>query len=194
MMIVGVTGGIGSGKTTVCKIFELLGVPVFYADEQAKALYDEAAIKTKVARLVGKEVLDKNKKIDKAKLAEIAFSDKALLARLNNLIHPEVQKKFIAWKKSQKGAKMVIKEAAIMIESGSHRELDYLISITSPKDLKIKRIIARNNMSIIAIENRMKEQLSDKERAKYSDAVIVNDEEHSLIKQVIFQHRKLASN
>ena len=192
MKVVGITGGIGSGKTTVCQLFELLGVPVFYADDEAKKLYEDAKIRAKVVMLFGKKVLDKSKRIDKIKLAEIAFSNKALLGKLNAIIHPEVRKRFLGWMKKQKGVKMVIKEAAIMIESGANKDIDYLISINSPKDVKINRILKSRNLSIDEIEKRMSEQLSDKEREKYADAIIVNDEEHSLIQQVLELHRKLA--
>lgn len=193
MRTVGITGGIGSGKTTVCKLFELLGVPVFYADEEAKKLYELARIRSKVVKLAGKKVLGKDKRIDKQKLAELVFSDKVLLAKLNAIIHPEVRKQFEAWKKKQKGAKWVLKEAAIMIESGAHRELNYLVHITSPKELKIKRLLNSRNLTLAEIERRMNEQMSDTERAKYSDAVIVNDEKHSLIEQVLKLHKKFTA-
>ena len=194
MKVVGITGGIGSGKTTVCKIFELLGVPVFYADEEAKKLYDDSKIKSKVLKLFGNKILEKNRSIDKKKLAEIVFSDKASLTKLNAMIHPEVRKKFNQWKKKQKGKKYVIKEAAIMIESGAHKELDYLVSVISHKSLRINRIINRDKVEIPSIERRMKEQISDKEREKYSDAVIVNDDKHSLIEQVLKLHNKFLLN
>lgn len=192
MKVLGITGGIGSGKTTVCKLFELLGVPVFYADDEAKKLYEDPKIRAKVVRLFGKLVLDKNKKIDKAKLAGIVFSDKALLSSLNSIIHPEVGKRFATWTKKQKYAKLVIKEAAIMIESGANKWLDYLVSVNSPKELKMKRLLIRNNTDVADIEKRMNEQMSDKERAKYSDAVILNDEKHSLIEQVVKLHKKFS--
>ncbi len=192
MKIVGITGGIGSGKTTVCKIFRLLGVPVFYADDEAKKLYDDKKIKSKVVKLFGKKVLEKGNKIDKKKLAEIVFSDKKLLVKLNGIIHPEVRKRFIAWTKKQKGNKYVIKEAAIMIESGANKDLNYLVSINSPKDLRINRILNKNIMNIAAINKRLKEQMSDREREKYSDAVIYNDDTHSLIEQVLKLHTKLS--
>ena len=192
MKIIGITGGIGSGKTTICKIFELLGVPVFYADDEAKKLYEDAKIRSKVIKLFGKKVLEKGKKIDRKKLAEIVFSDKKLLAKLNAIIHPEVRKRFLVWMKKQKGSRYVIKEAAIMIESGSHKQLDYLISVNSPKELRIKRIIDRSNMSAEQVNKRIKEQLSDKVRDKYSDAVILNDDKHSLIQQVLKLHAKLS--
>ena len=193
MKVVGITGGIGSGKTTVCRLFELLSVPVFYADDEAKKLYDEAKIRAGVVKLFGKKVLDKNMRIDKIKLAEIAFSNKTLLGKLNAIIHPEVRKRFIAWLKKQAGAQMVVKEAAIMIESGANNDIDYLISINSPKELKINRILKSRNLSVEEVEKRMGEQLSDKEREKYADAIIVNDEEHSLIEQVLKLHKKLTA-
>jgi len=191
MKVVGLTGGIGSGKTTVCKIFELLGIPVFYADDEAKKLYDEAAIKSKVVKLFGKTILTKEGKVDKIKLASIVFSDKPSLKKINSLIHPAVRQKFNLWKKRQKAVKYVIKEAAIMIESGVYKEMDYLISINSPKLLKINRMIQSSKLGISEIKKRMKEQIFDKERGKYADEIIINDDQHSLIEQVLHIHEKL---
>jgi dephospho-CoA kinase len=191
MFVVGITGGMGSGKTTVCKIFELLGIPVFYADDEAKKLYDNKTIKLKVVKVFGAAILNKNREIDKKELSKKVFDNKALLAKLNVIVHPEVRKKFIVWNKKQKGKKYVIKEAAIMIESGAYKELDYLISVSSPKSLRIRRILYRNNVDVSEIMKRIKEQISDKKRAEYSDAIIVNDDKHSLIEQVLKIHRRL---
>lgn len=191
MKVVGVTGGIGSGKTTVCKIFELLGIPVFYADAEAKKLYDDAAIKSKVVKLFGKKILGKDGKVDKAKLASIIFNDKSSLAKINSLIHPVVRKKFHQWKNRQKGVEYVIEEAAIMVESGAHSELDYLISINADKILRINRINKRENASNSDVKKRVDEQISDKKREKYADAIIINDGKHSLIEQALNIHAKL---
>lgn len=191
MKVVGLTGGIGSGKTTVCKIFELLGVPVFYADDEAKKLYDDARIKSKVAKLFGKKIIDVNGNVDKAKLASIIFGDSLSLAKINLLIHPFVRQKFNQWKKNQKEVKYVIEEAAIMIESGSHRYVNYLISVNSSKQLKINRIIKSYRLNVGEVKMRMNEQISDKERNKYADVVIINDGKHSLIEQVLRIHKKL---
>jgi dephospho-CoA kinase len=193
MFSVGITGGIGSGKTTVCKIFELLGVPVFYADDEAKKFYDTKKVKLKVIKMFGKKVLENNRRIDKKKLAEIVFSDTHSLKKINAIIHPEVRREFNEWKKKQKGKKYMIKEAAIMIESGAYKELDYLISINSPKQLRIKRLLSKNNITISEIKKRIKQQISDAEREKYSDAIILNDEKHSLIEQVLGLHAKLSN-
>ncbi len=192
MVVVGVTGGIGSGKTTVAKLFELLNMPVFYADDEAKKLYDNPKLVAKVVKIFGKKVLSKNKNIDKKKLAEIVFSNKELLGKLNAIIHPLVRVEFLIWKKSKKGAPFVIKEAAIMIESGAIKCIDYLVLVKSTKYLKISRLLKRNNFTKTEIESRIKEQLSDSEREKFADAIVLNDEQHSLIKQVLKLHRKLS--
>jgi dephospho-CoA kinase len=192
MRTVGITGGIGSGKTTVCRIFELMGIPVFYADTEAKKLYDVPEIRSKVVALFGKKVLAKGGKIDKKKLADIVFDDRSALSKINSLIHPAVRQRFLEWKKQQKRAPYVIKEAAIMIESGAYKELDHLISVTSPKSLRISRVIGRDNVVKSNIEKRISEQISDIEREKCSDKVIVNDERHSLIEQVLRIHRSLS--
>ena len=192
MKQVGITGGIGSGKTTICRIFEQLGIPVFNADVEAKKLYDDAKMRAKVVKLFGKKVLAGNGTIDKKKLAEVVFNNKASLVKLNALIHPAVKQQFEAWVKKQKGAKYVLKEAAILIESGANKGLDYIISIESPNELRISRIINRDKVDDSDINKRINEQLSDKERSKYADAVIVNDEQHSLIEQVLKIHKKLS--
>lgn len=194
MKVVGITGGIGSGKTTVCKIFELLKIPVFYADEEAKKLYDEKKILEKVVAIFGKKILDANKRIDRKKLARIVFNNKFFLAQLNAIIHPEVIKRFEAWKKQQKGAKYVIKEAAIMIESKTYNDIDFLISVIAPKELRIKRIINRNKTKRTAVEKRIARQISDAERKRYSDAIIINNGRHSLIKQTLNVHNKILKN
>lgn len=191
MKIVGITGGIGSGKTTVCKIFETLGVPVFYADQEAKELYHLPEIKAKVISLLGKKVLDKHNKIDRKQLAKIIFNDKQSLATINQIIHPEVRKRFIAWAKLQKGIPFVIMEAAIMIESGAHKSIDYLISVISDKKLIINRVIERDNIDLQSIKSRMSKQVSDSVRRKYSDFIILNDNKHSLIQQVLSVYKKV---
>ncbi|HEY4797998.1 MAG TPA: dephospho-CoA kinase [Bacteroidia bacterium] len=190
MKVVGITGGIGSGKSTVCKIFELLGVPIFYSDDEAKKLYDDKKVVAKVCELFGKKVLDKNGKVDKKKLAEIVFSNNESLGKINALIHPLVRKKFEAWKKQNSSSKYVIKEAAILIESGIYKELDFLISVRAPKSLVVNRISKYKKINKIDLKNRISSQISDKEREKYSDAIIVNDGSHSLIEQVLqIDHR-----
>ncbi len=193
MKVVGITGGMGSGKTTVCRIFELLGIPVFYADDEAKKLYEVPSIRSGTVRIFGRGILDPQGRIDKKKLAGIVFNDKKALKQINNLIHPAVKKKFIAWVKKQKSHRYVIKEAAIMIESGASRDIDYLISVISPKSLRISRLILRDNTNTSSLKKRISEQLPDKELLKRSDAVILNDDKHSLIEQVLKIHSNISS-
>jgi len=190
MKAVGITGGIGSGKTTVCRIFELLGVPVFYSDVEAKKFYDEEKTKRKVVNAFGKKILDKAGMINKRKLAQIVFSNKRSLSQINSIIHPLVRQKFEVWKKKQKSVKYVIKEAAILIESGDYKELNHLISVNSSKSLVIRRINKDKKLAFNDLKRRMDKQLSDKEREKYSGTIILNDGYHSLIEQVLRIHHK----
>jgi len=192
MKVVGITGGIGSGKTTVCRIFEILGIPVFYADLEAKKLYEDEKIKTKTVKIFGKKILSEKGDIDKRKLAEIVFNDEPSLSKLNALIHPSVKKAFSVWIQNNKNAVYAIKEAAIMIESGSNKEIDYIISVISPKSVSIKRVINRDKLSESDIIRRIKAQISDKERAKSSDEIIYNDDGHSLIEQVLKIHDRIS--
>ena len=192
MKVVGITGGIGSGKTTVCRIFEILGIPVFYADLEAKKLYEDEKIKTKTVKIFGKKILSEKGDIDKRKLAEIVFNDEPSLSKLNALIHPSVKKAFSVWIQNNKNAVYAIKEAAIMIESGSNKEIDYIISVISPKSVSIKRVINRDKLSESDIIRRIKAQISDKERAKSSDEIIYNDDGHSLIEQVLKIHDRMS--
>jgi dephospho-CoA kinase len=188
MKVVGITGGIGSGKTTVCKIFKALGIPVFYADDEAKKLYDDPKIISAVIREFGMKILNSKKKVNKKKLARIIFNDNKALAKINAIIHPATIRRFEAWKKKQKEANYVIKEAAIMIESGTHQNVDFLISINANNSLRMRRIMKRDGAKPHEVKMRMKNQLSDKERNKYADAIIVNDGNHSLIEQIMQIH------
>lgn len=191
MKVVGVTGGIGSGKTTVCKIFSLLDVPVYNADLEAKNLYGDNTIKKKIVRLFGRDILQKGASVDKIKLAEIIFNDPSSLKKVNAIIHPAIRKQFLKWKSRHKKEKYVIKEAAIMIESGAIKDVDFLISVNSPVQLRLERALQRDNADKEQILKRMKEQLTDKARNKYADAIIYNDDKHSLIEQVLALHKKI---
>lgn len=191
MKVVGITGGIGSGKTTVCKIFELLDVPIFYADEEARKLLHDKKIKNEITKIFSQKILGSTKEINRKKLADIVFENKSSLKKLNSIIHPAVRKKFENWKKKQADAKYIIEEAAILIESGANENIDFLVSVISNKQLKINRIVNRDKVRKQDVLYRMKNQMSDKERAGKSDVVIINDGEHSLIEQVLKIHHQL---
>ncbi|MDR9487498.1 dephospho-CoA kinase [Salibacter sp.] len=191
-MIVGVTGGIGSGKSTVCRIFQSFGIPVFDADQRAKALYIESEnVKSQVIELLGERAY-KSDKPDKEYIANQVFGDKSKLEKLNQIIHPAVKSDFEDWYHSQ-NTTYVIKEAAIMIESGSYKQCDKLILVTAPKELRIKRVVERDNTSADEVEKRMSNQMTDDEKRKYCDFEILNDGNSSLIEQVRDIHRQLLS-
>jgi dephospho-CoA kinase len=190
MLKVGLTGGIGSGKSTVCKIFKCLNIPVFDADAVGRHLLDEdPVIKEQVQNIFGKQFFIDGKP-DRKGIAKIAFTNPDKLARLNSLIHPEVRRRFNEWASEQNGP-YVIDEAAILFETGFYLQLDYIILVTAPESLRIKRIMDRDLIEEDAIRARMKNQWSDGEKKRVSSFVIVNDETSPLIPQVIDIHNKL---
>ncbi|MCX7744988.1 MAG: dephospho-CoA kinase [Flavobacteriales bacterium] len=192
MKIIGLTGGIGSGKSTVCRIFEVLNVPVFYADDEAKALYESAEVVASVTRLLGHGILNEAGKIDRKKLAALIFEDAEKLLQIQQLIHPLVKKRFEEWKEQfQKQALYCIREAAILIESGSYKDCDKIIVVTAPEEIRIQRVMKRDKISRQEVLSRMTHQMQESERLKYADFVINNDGSHPLIRQVMQIHHQL---
>jgi dephospho-CoA kinase len=191
MLTVGITGGIGSGKTTVCKIFEILGVPVYYADEKAKEiLCNNQEVVEKVKKLLGNEAYI-NGKLNRDYIASKVFHDKDLLERYNAIIHPAVAEDTWKWSQQHAHFPYVLKEAALMVETGSYRFLDKLIVVTAPLHIRIDRVMQRDHQSRDAVEARIKNQLSDEEKMKVANYVIVNDHTRSIIKQVLNIHHEL---
>ena len=189
MKIIGVTGGIGSGKSIVCRIFQQLGIAVYEADIEAKNLYDKyPELKQAVKEQISADAIDKNGNIDRAKLAEIIFSDEEKLIALNKLVHPLVRKDFRNWVGNHKGYSYLIKEAAILFESGADADCDEVISIVSPIELRMERLLKRDKKSKAEIENILKRQMSDEERIARSKYVIHNDEKQMVIPQVLKIH------
>jgi dephospho-CoA kinase len=189
-MTVGLTGGIGSGKSLAARIFEMLGCPIFNSDETAKKVYFENHIQKEVIALLGPEsYLDKNH-IDKQFIAKKIFSETALLHRLNAIIHPEVRKKFSQFVEENQG-KVIIKETALLFEAGLSKEVDKIILVTANTDLRIKRVIERDGITEKEVRNKMKAQLPDEEKLKLSDFVIYNNEKEFVITQVISIYEKL---
>jgi dephospho-CoA kinase len=192
MMIVGVTGGIGSGKSVVCEIFSHLGIPVYDADTAAKQLYEKyPVLAEKVRSKISPEAVDKNGKVNRKKLAEIVFNNPAKLELLNSFVHPLVRKDFDDWKQLHRGYPYVLKEAAILFESGSSEECDRIITVVSPVELRMTRVRERDRKSRAEIEAIMDKQSGDDEKTSRSDFVIVNDEKEMLIPQVLRIHDAL---
>lgn len=190
MLKVGVTGGIGSGKSTVCHIFKCLEIPIFNADEAGRLLLaEDTEVIEQVKNIFGEQVII-NGKPDRKGIANIVFTTPEKLAELNSVIHPAVRKKFNEWVSEQNTA-YVIDEAAILFETGSFRQLDYTILVVATEALRIKRIMQRDCMSEAAIKDRMKNQWSDEDKMKLSAFVITNDDVNPLLSQVMDIHNKL---
>ena len=192
MIKIGLTGGIGSGKTTVAKIFELLGIPVYYADDAAKRIMNEdEELKTAIQKQFGKDAYD-NEGLNRTFLSAKVFPDPAQLEILNSLVHPATIRDAAKWMSQQKTS-YTIKEAALIFESGSAEHLDYVIGVYAPTQLRIKRAMERNHLSHEEVTQRINKQLDENIKMKLCDFVIYNDEQHLLITQVIELHKKLLS-
>ncbi len=192
MLKIGITGGIGSGKTTVCKIFELLGIPVYYADERAKWLManDQNLMKA-LKEAFGEQVYTKDGKLDRGYLAKIVFNEQSKLNLLNSLVHPAVQKDGDNWHEAQKDVPFTLKEAALFFESGSYIYMDKMIAVTAPETIRIQRVIKRDRTDEQSVKARINKQLPEQEKVNRSDFVIQNDGSQSLILQVIEIYHQL---
>ncbi|MDO8998756.1 MAG: dephospho-CoA kinase [Bacteroidota bacterium] len=191
-MVVGLTGGIGSGKTTVANLFEIIGCPVFYSDVVAKEIYFNETIKPKIINLLGKEAYVSSTKIDKKYISSKIFSDTNLLHQLNAIIHPAVIEKFVQFKELHKN-KLIIKETALLFEAKLENEVDKIILVAANDELRIKRVMQRDNLSKEDVTSKIKAQLPQEEKILKSDFVIYNDEKDFLITQVLEIYRKLTN-
>jgi dephospho-CoA kinase len=190
MLKVGITGGIGSGKTTVCKIFELLNIPVFYADDEAKKLMvNNLELVSQIKIAFTKNAYFDNGELNRKYLADIVFKDKSKLNILNSLVHPTVFKAMDIWANKQK-SKYVLKEAALLFESGSYRVNDYNILISSDLELRIGRIAERDLITEEQIKSRLEAQFPEKEKEKMANFIIHNNESQFLIPQVLKLHHQ----
>ncbi len=185
MLKVGVTGGIGSGKSTVSRFFSALGVPVYDSDQRAKSLMQHNdSIKSKIKIEFGDNTYYKNE-LNRSYLAEIVFKNESKLKQLNAIVHPVVKTDFINWLSQNSNAKLIIKEAAIMIESGAYKDLDKLIVVNASINQKIKWIKQRDHLSLEDIKNRIQNQLSDEIRNQYADFIIENNSGKMELKQQV---------
>jgi dephospho-CoA kinase len=191
---VGITGGIGSGKTTACRMFQVLGIPVYDADFWAKWLIErDAGLRTQVTAVLGPEAYLPDGAYNRAYVARRVFADAALLAALNAVVHPVVEQHSRRWHDEQaaRGYPYTLKEAALLIESGSHRFLDALIVVTAPEEVRIRRVMERDGLGEDAVRARMLHQMPEAEKAALADFVLVNDGQRPLIPQVWRTHRAL---
>jgi len=191
MKKVGITGGIGSGKTTVCNIFQTLGIPVYSADIRAKWLMSyQAELKLEVKRILGTEAYHGNGRLNRKYVASRIFNNKDLLKQINSIVHPVVHRDAESWF-SKQTSPYALYEAALLIENDSYKSMDALIVVTAPQELRVKRVVLRDKTTRKAVEARINNQLPQKEKDALADYLIVNDEKTSLITQIINIHKEL---
>jgi dephospho-CoA kinase len=190
MKVIGLTGGIGSGKTTIASMFKNLGVPVYIADEEAKKLMYSNVIKEKVIKLLGEEAYINNE-LNRKYISSKVFKDKHLLERLNEIVHPEVGKHFNKWLKTQNGI-YVIKEAAVLFENGSYKNCDKTILIISDEQKRIARVVKRDQTSTDKVVNIIENQWTDNQKIKLANFVIENNSDLESLKTKVYTiHQEL---
>ena len=198
MLKIGITGGIGSGKTTACKVFELLGVPVFYADLVAKSIMQtDLQLKNEILIAFGPQSYSIDGLLNRPYVSSIVFKDGLQLNKLNSIVHPAVFRAFDNWIATHSDAPYVLKEAALLFESESHKMCDLSILVISPEATRIRRVIARDHISKDEIMLRMKRQFTDEQKMKLTDHMLINDESRLLIPQILSLHQqflKISSN
>jgi len=193
MYKVGITGGIGSGKTSVCKVFETLGIPVYYADTRAKQLMNtDIELKAELEGYFGKGIYV-DEMLDRGKLAEIIFNDPASLEKVNYWVHPAVARDFECWCNLQT-SQYVLEEAAIIFETGLAQRFDQIILVIAPEPVRIERVCTRDHVSPEIVRKRMDNQWQEDKKMALADYIIYNDNEQSIITQVIKIHKDIISN
>jgi dephospho-CoA kinase len=192
MIKVGITGGIGSGKSVVCTVFNSIGIPIYYADARAKAIMnDSLAVRQALIERFGSQVYTEDS-LNRTFMAQQIFNNKAALDFVNGIVYPAVRDDFELWAAHQT-APYVIEEAALLFESQAYKLLDILITVTCPEELRIKRVMERDQTTRENVLQRIQNQLSESEKVAKSDFVIINDGRHSLIEQVNNIHHKIIS-
>ena len=190
MIKVGLTGGIGSGKTLVSEIFFRLGIPVFNADYEAKTILDtDKEVIQQITNNFGAIYTENG--INREELASIIFNDQVALKTINSIIHPKVREYFHSWAAKHINAKYIIEEAAILFESNAHKELDVTINVHADELIRINRVIERDKTTVEAVKNRMKNQLGDDERIKLANYTIYNSGDKMVLPQVLEIHNQI---
>lgn len=193
-MIVGLTGGIGSGKTTVAHLFETMGCVIYNSDDKAKEVYFQSEVKRQVTELLGNKAYLNDYEIDKDFISKKVFSNTEILHQLNNIIHPAVKTDFVLFQSKFPLGTMIIKESAILFETGIYKNLDKTILVTAPLEVKIARVKKRNSTSEEEIKKRISAQWTEEQKAPLANFVIVNDGVKPLIPQVTAIIQQLKSN
>lgn len=192
MLQVGITGGIGSGKTTVCKIFEILNIPIYYADDRAKELMvTNKVLIEDIKEAFGPEAYTKEGQLNRPYIANIVFNNQVKLDQLNSIVHPAMYKDGQRWHKAQEDVPYTLKEAAILFESKGHELMDKTILVVAPKEVRIARVMSRDKATKEEILARISKQLPDSEKIPLADFIILNDGKAPLVPQILKIHDRL---
>ncbi len=193
MFRLGITGGIGSGKSLVCSILEKFGIPVYYADKEARRLMNTSVdLKRAIKDVFGEEIYPDGE-LDRQEMGRRIFEKPDLLNEINRMVHPVVREDFIKWSESCENVPYVIEEAAILFESGAASEMDASVLIYAPKQLRIERVMARDGLSRSEVEKRINIQMDEEEKKRLADRVILNDEKKLLLPQLVALHEDIKS-
>lgn len=194
MIKVGLTGGIGVGKTVCADIFSLLGVPIYNSDIEAKLIMvHDDTVKSAIKDIFGPKSYNDEGSLNRGHLASLIFSDKLLLAKMNGIVHPAVREHFRKWCEEKQDHKYIIQESALIFETGSYKSFDKVILVHADEEVRIQRVITRDNASREEVVARIKKQLPQEEKLEFADYVIINDSTRPLIKQIMNIHIDLMS-
>jgi dephospho-CoA kinase len=190
---VGITGNIGSGKSTVAHLFELMGIPIYSADQEARKFFSDQTVIHQITQVVGKQVLNAQQQIDRRILADILFSDPELLAKINHIIHPRVMSDYQQWSTLQIKAPFTLFESAIIFEHGLDRYFDAIINVFCPDDVAIMRAAKRDRQTEEQIRSRLAHQMSSNLKNQKADFVLYTDDRHSVIAQALSIYKKITA-
>jgi dephospho-CoA kinase len=194
MIKIGITGGIGSGKSTACKVFKTLGIPVFEADNIARQLVNSSSeIRNQLIQVFGEAVYLPDQTINRKYLSGIVFNNSSLLAQLNGIVHPVVRNEFEEWCSKQNSA-YILHEAAILFESGFYKLMDKTITVVTDEDERIQRVMKRDGITIELVKQRIKNQWTDEQRMVLADYIIYNNDDELIIPQIIDIDKKIRTN
>jgi dephospho-CoA kinase len=191
---IGITGGIGSGKSIVCSIFKLLGVPVYHADDHAKYLIEnDTDIRAQIISLFGNKAYNGNI-YNRKYIASIVFTNDSLLTKLNEVVHPHVAKDFTLWAEQFNESDYIVEEAAILFESNANKKMDYNILVDAPEELRIERVMKRDHLNEEEVRKRIRKQFSTVKIRHLVDWIIVNNNKQLILPQILKIHSQLKSN
>jgi len=195
MLKVGITGGIGSGKSLVSGIFKLLNVPVYNSDIRAKQIMNESQdVRTQMIDVFGNEAYDQDGNLNRTHIASRVFSDKEMLSKLNAIVHPAVGIDFSNWCRDYADQPYILKEAALIFEAGINTSLDKVILVFASEELRISRVMSRDGVDEASVRSRIENQWTDRKKAPLADYIIINDGDHSLLDQTLEIHNLLIDN